>query len=151
MPNLFFNPDASYKNYGVDGDIVPVIADRDNDGVIEPADGDFVMLIFGMRRGGSAYYALDVTNKNSPKVKWRVGSAAFGRAGALNDPGDPRQVVFSVLPGHGVVIAEKWVPDKVPFQVIWEYMDAGRLEIEAPIPLGPLDFVPDAAGRMAML
>ncbi len=79
LPSLFFNPDASYKNYGVDGDIVPVIADRDNDGVIEPADGDFVMLIFGMRRGGSAYYALDVTNKNSPKVKWRVDSAAFGQ------------------------------------------------------------------------
>jgi hypothetical protein len=76
--------------------------------------------------------------------------AAFGRAEALNDPADRRQVVFTVLPGHGVVIAEKWVPGKVPFQVIWEYMDAGRLEIEAPIPQGPLDFVPDAAGRMVL-
>ncbi len=77
---LFFNPDASYKNYGVDGDIVPVVADRDEDGVIEPADGDFVHIIFGMRRGGSAFYSLDVTNKNSPKVNWRIDASAFGQS-----------------------------------------------------------------------
>ena len=33
---LFFNLDATYKNYGVDGDIVPVIRDVDGDGEIEP-------------------------------------------------------------------------------------------------------------------
>ncbi len=80
LPNLFFNPDASFKNYGVDGDIVPITADRDNDGIIEPADGDFVYIIFGMRRGGSAYYALDVTNKNSPTVKWRIDATEFGQS-----------------------------------------------------------------------
>jgi hypothetical protein len=61
---------------------------------------------------------------------------AFARAGALRDPADPRQVVFTVLPGHGVVLVEKWQPGKVPFQLIWEYMDAGYLEIEAPVPQG---------------
>jgi len=32
---------------------------------------------------------------------------AFARSEALQNPEDPRQVVFTVLPGHGVVIVEK--------------------------------------------
>jgi hypothetical protein len=76
--------------------------------------------------------------------------AAFSRSEALNNPDDPRQVVFTVLPGHGIVIAEKWVPGKVPFQVIWEYMDAGFLVVEDLIPQGPLQFVPTASGRMVL-
>ena len=80
LPSLFFDPDSSFKNYGVDGDIVAVTADRDNDGVIEPADGDFVHIIFGMRRGGSAYYNIDVTNKNSPQVMWQISAAEFGQS-----------------------------------------------------------------------
>jgi type IV pilus assembly protein PilY1 len=76
---LFFDPASSYKNYGVDGDIVPVIADRNKNGIIETADGDFVYIIFGMRRGGDAYYALDVTDKNNPDLKWRISSPEFGQ------------------------------------------------------------------------
>jgi hypothetical protein len=71
---------------------------------------------------------------------------AFSRAESLRNPDDPRRVVFTVLPGHGVVIAEKWVVGKAPLQTIWEYMDAGYLEIQNQIPQGLLDFVPDPAG-----
>jgi type IV pilus assembly protein PilY1 len=67
---LFFNQDSTVKNYGIDGDIVPAINDVDGDGVIETADGDFVIIVFGMRRGGNGYYALDVTNKTSPVLLW---------------------------------------------------------------------------------
>ena len=80
LPALFFNSDAAFKNYGVDGDIVPVVADRDMDGIIEPADGDFVYIMFGMRRGGNAFYMLDVTDKNSPAVKWRVDITGSGQS-----------------------------------------------------------------------
>jgi hypothetical protein len=73
---------------------------------------------------------------------------AFARSEALLDPEDPRQVVFTILPGHGIVIVEKWVPDKVPFQVIWEYMDEGLLEIDNLVPQGALTFSPDAYGLM---
>jgi len=79
LPSLYINADSPFKNYGVDGDIVSVIADRDRDGVIEPGDDDFVYLIFGMRRGGNSYYAMDVTNRNSPKVLWRTSAAEFGQ------------------------------------------------------------------------
>jgi type IV pilus assembly protein PilY1 len=80
LPNLFFNPDSAFKQYGIDGDIVAVTADRDNDGVVEVADGDFVYIIFGMRRGGNGFYALDVTNKYNPKVVWRVAAPEFGQS-----------------------------------------------------------------------
>lgn len=63
--------------------------------------------------------------------------AAFARAQALQNPADPRQVVFTILPTHGVFIVEKWAPGKAPFQLIWEAMDAGHLQIESRIPQGP--------------
>jgi len=105
LPRLYFNSEAPYKFYGVDGDIVPVVADRNNNGTIEPADGDFVYIMFGMRRGGSAYYLLDVTDKASPRVKWRISAPEFGQTWSrptvakidINDPGlnaDKAVVVF---------------------------------------------------------
>jgi type IV pilus assembly protein PilY1 len=79
LPMYYINAEAPFKFYGVDGDIVPVVADRDNDGIIESVDGDFVYIMFGMRRGGDAYYLLDVTDRNNPVVKWRVSVPGFGQ------------------------------------------------------------------------
>lgn len=75
---------------------------------------------------------------------------AFSRSAALCNPADPRQVVFTVLPGHGIVIVEKWAPGKVPFQVIWEFMDQGIIDIDNLVPQGPLTFVPNEQGRMVI-
>jgi len=72
---------------------------------------------------------------------------AFSRAECLRHPADPRQVAFTILPGHGVVMAEKWIEAKRPFQVIWEYMDAGYLEIQSRVPQGALTFTVGADGR----
>jgi hypothetical protein len=65
---------------------------------------------------------------------------AFARSESLKNPSDPRQVVFTVLPGHGVVMVEKWQPEKVPFQLIWEFMDSGILQIESRIPQGAMAY-----------
>jgi type IV pilus assembly protein PilY1 len=93
---LLFNPSSQYKSYGIDGDVVPVFLDRDDDGVID--GDDFAYIVFGLRRGGSSYYALDVTDKNSPKLLWNVSHPGVGQSwsrptitrvnvddGALND------------------------------------------------------------------
>jgi type IV pilus assembly protein PilY1 len=80
LPKLFFNPKSSFKNYGVDGDIVPVVKDVNRNGVIDPADGDFVYILFGMRRGGDSYYALDVTIRSRPIIKWRISSPEMGES-----------------------------------------------------------------------
>jgi type IV pilus assembly protein PilY1 len=80
LTRLYFDPGAKYKQYGIDGNVVPVVKDVDRDGIIEPADGDFVYLIFGMRRGGQTYYALDVSDKNTPKLMWTYDTAQTGES-----------------------------------------------------------------------
>lgn len=69
IPFMAENPKlgASKRRYGVDGPIT-VWKDDGGDGRIDT--GDKVILYFGLRRGGNAYYALDVTNVNSPKLLW---------------------------------------------------------------------------------
>ena len=81
LPNikdLYFNRNVDYKNYGLDGDVVPVVADINRDGIIEPGT-DFVYIVFGMRRGGDRYYMLDVTNPNDPHIKWIKTFPEFGQ------------------------------------------------------------------------
>lgn len=68
---LLANDASAQKHYGIDGNLrLQVIGD--NDGTIDPASGDKVYLFFGLRRGGRAYYALDVTNPDSPELMWRL-------------------------------------------------------------------------------
>jgi len=78
MADLYYDETINYKQYGIDGDIVPVFADRNHNGQIDIGQ-DFVYLVFGMRRGGNNYYALDVTNKNAPKLKWIRNYPEFGQ------------------------------------------------------------------------
>lgn len=67
--------------YGVDGVPVAFVIDNNADGTITHTascttgadDCDKVYVYFGLRRGGKAYYALDVSNPdNPPKVLWRI-------------------------------------------------------------------------------
>jgi hypothetical protein len=76
----------------------------------------------------------------STDAQYRAVQEAFSHSFALQHAQDPRQVVFTVLPGHGVVIVEKWVEGKAPFQVIWEAMDNKAIEITNYIPQGPFEF-----------
>ncbi|MBS3783096.1 MAG: hypothetical protein KGY78_01495 [Anaerolineae bacterium] len=75
---------------------------------------------------------------------------AFAQAEALQNPEDPRRVVFTVLPGHGIVVVEKWVAGAAPFQTIWETMDAGSLEIDKRVPQGPIDYVSTGDGMQVV-
>jgi hypothetical protein len=47
-------------------------------------------------------------------------------------------------------MVEKWVPGKAPFQVIWEYIDAGHLEIDNMVPQGVMSFSEGKDGRMEL-
>ncbi len=73
---------------------------------------------------------------------------AFARAESLQNPDDPRTLAFTIVPCHGVIIVEKWVPGKAPFQEIWEAMDGGALEMSLAVPQGPFTYVPGPDGRM---
>jgi hypothetical protein len=96
-----------------------------------------------------AYYHYPVSC--STEAQARAINAAFGHSEALCYPDDPRQVVFTVLPGHGVVIVEKWVAGKAPFQVMWELMDSGQLQVVNLVPQGPLTFEPVEEGMMKLV
>ncbi|HEX2139288.1 MAG TPA: hypothetical protein VHG33_06215, partial [Woeseiaceae bacterium] len=80
MNRLYFDPDSTFKHYGIDGSIVPVVFDEDNDGNIESGEGDFVYLVFGLRRGGNSYYALDVTDRAAPELLWLKQYPEFGQS-----------------------------------------------------------------------
>ncbi|MBL9080090.1 MAG: hypothetical protein JNL08_21535 [Planctomycetes bacterium] len=67
-------------------------------------------------------------------------TAAFARSQALRDPNDPRTVVFSILPGHGLLMAEKWVPGTEPFDELLAAMDSGRVEVSHGVPQGPMHY-----------
>ncbi len=78
LPGLMLNGNSTYKQYGIDGDIVPVVADLDDNGIID--GDDFIYVIFGLRRGGSTYYALDVTDKDAPELLWTASYPEFGQS-----------------------------------------------------------------------
>lgn len=80
----------------------------------------------------------------------RAIAAAFARSAALRDPEDPRSVAFTVLPGHGLVMAEKWIAGKAPFQTCWEFMDTGYIQVENHIPQGLMEYVRGGAGLMIL-
>lgn len=80
--------DASTKHpYGVDGAPTAYLLDANGDGNIDPTSCatiagssycDKVWLFFGLRRGGSAYYALDLTNPDEPKLMWKITNTTTG-------------------------------------------------------------------------
>jgi len=88
--------------YTFDGAPVAFIQDKNLNGSIEL--GDKVYLYTGMRRGGKAYYALDVTNPEMPKLMWTIENsgdfAELGytfsnpRVGMVNTGSGPLPVVM---------------------------------------------------------
>ncbi|MEN8196842.1 MAG: PilC/PilY family type IV pilus protein [Pseudomonadota bacterium] len=56
--------------YGVDGAPVAYFEDSNFNGTIEA--GEKVFMYFGLRRGGKAYYAMDVSNPESPRLMWTI-------------------------------------------------------------------------------
>lgn len=93
-----------------------------------------------------SYHKYTVTCASDAQAKAII--ATFSRAQALRNPDDPRTLVFTIVPCHGVVIVEKWVPGKVAFQEIWEAIDTGALEIALSVPQGPFGYRPGEDGRM---
>ncbi len=86
LPNLttlYDNSITQKHPYGLDGSITRWVYDANRDGDIKQSDGDHVYLYFGMRRGGDHYYALDVTDRDNPKLMWILngGASPYGEMG----------------------------------------------------------------------
>ncbi len=106
--DLYVDDNVDYKNYGIDGDLVPIINDVNDDGQIDVGT-DFVYLVFGMRRGGDNYYMLDVTDKNRPELKWIKTFPAIGQSWStpvvarvdINAPGQTNALNAVLILGGG--------------------------------------------------
>jgi type IV pilus assembly protein PilY1 len=79
LPNLQYLHGAEH-NFYVDGTPTAYVYDANHNGVIESGNGDKVVILFGLRRGGSAYYALDVTDPLAPKYLWEINSSGSSEA-----------------------------------------------------------------------
>jgi type IV pilus assembly protein PilY1 len=71
--DLYYNDAITDRTYGLDGNIRVLKHEVNDNGVLEPLLGERVYLYFGMRRGGSEYFGLDVTDRNAPTLLFRVG------------------------------------------------------------------------------
>lgn len=81
LTTLYNNPPSPTRSYSLDGDVRVFKYDVDQDGLVEPDDGDKVYLFFGTGRGGSAYYSLDVTGREKPVFRWMKTSDDYPRLG----------------------------------------------------------------------
>ncbi|MFB2857525.1 pilus assembly protein [Aeromonas allosaccharophila] len=77
------NDESSTHVFGVDSSPVALIKDTNQNGVIKASEGDFVWIFFGLRSGGKNYYALDITNRDAPTLKWSLtpDTAGFAQLG----------------------------------------------------------------------
>ncbi len=65
--------------YGVDGAPTVLLDDTNGDRSYVAADGDRVYVYFGLRRGGKAYYGLDVSNPSAaPSLLWKITQTTGG-------------------------------------------------------------------------
>ena len=69
------------KVYGMD--LTPTIYHDDSNGDGKVNSGEDVWAFVGMRRGGRSYYALDISDKNSPSLLWTIkgGEGDFANLG----------------------------------------------------------------------
>ncbi len=64
-------PDSSVHQYGMD--LSPIAIKVYQSGSVQK-----IIAIVGMRRGGSSYYALDITSPDSPTLAWKIDSSSTG-------------------------------------------------------------------------
>jgi type IV pilus assembly protein PilY1 len=64
--------DGLSHQYYVDSSPKVYFYDVDKDGIVDTSDGDKMILICGERKGGTSYFALDVTDPSTPQYLWRI-------------------------------------------------------------------------------
>lgn len=89
MPKEFFNIikplrenySTANKVYGIDGRITSHIRDINGNGIVDGSDT--VWIFFGLRRGGTSYYGMNITDPAAPKLMWKIdaNTSGFGELG----------------------------------------------------------------------
>jgi len=92
------NYSSADKVYGIDGKITSYILDGNGDGIVNGTDK--VWIFFGLRRGGSSYYALDITDPANPSLKWHIDNSMTGFTKIGQSWSQPK-IAFSKLNSSG--------------------------------------------------
>ncbi|WP_406664370.1 hypothetical protein [Gallaecimonas sp. GXIMD1310] len=94
---LRVNSESDTKVYSMDLSPAAYVYDHNDNGIIETSDGDKVWAYIGQRRGGRAYYGLDISNPDSPSRLWRIDNTSAG----MSELGQTWSVpVIAHIPGH---------------------------------------------------
>lgn len=95
------SPKVYFKDVNGNG-IIETNVDSDGDEDVDDDDRDRVILVCGERKGGTSYFALDVTVPESPVFLWRVNArndAVSGKVGLVNVTGTFEQGESLVFAG----------------------------------------------------
>jgi type IV pilus assembly protein PilY1 len=109
--------EGSTHQYYVDSSPKAYFHDVDGDGIVDSSDGDKIILVCGQRKGGTSYFALDVTDPLAPQYLWRIdrsnsttgileldpASILINNGGSFQD-GDPLRI-YKGYPDWGPEIA----------------------------------------------
>lgn len=63
---------SGVRHAGLDAELRTLVVDRNADGRVDAGAGERAILYFGLRRGGRAYLAVDVTEPDAPRVLWTL-------------------------------------------------------------------------------
>lgn len=61
---------TTLRDHGIDGPLVLHRHDPDGDGRIDPAAGEYLLLLVALGRGGNGYSALDISAPFDPRILW---------------------------------------------------------------------------------
>ena len=115
--------DSSPKAYieDVNGNgIIEVDVDSDGDGDLDDDDKDRVILVCGERKGGTSYFALDVTDPSAPLFLWRINPYDDAETGTLkladvNGTFEDNEVLTGSL-GGGATVEGALVGDRLRYE-----------------------------------
>ncbi|GAP74861.1 type IV fimbrial biogenesis protein PilY1 [Pseudoalteromonas sp. SW0106-04] len=89
--------DSAEKVYGMDGPISLFFDDKGQPNVVDA--GDRVWAYFAMRRGGSSYYAMDITDPDNPTLLWQISDQTPGFA-ELGQSWSRAEVIYANIDGY---------------------------------------------------
>ncbi|UCF83666.1 MAG: hypothetical protein JSV50_21295 [Desulfobacteraceae bacterium] len=75
--------EGTSHQYFVDSSPKAYFEDVNKNGVIDSGEGDRIILVCGERKGGTSYFALDVTDPSAPLFLWRINQYDDAEVGAL--------------------------------------------------------------------
>lgn len=85
VPSELFSSQTSLKEDGLGKvygmDLTPTIYHDDSNGDGKVNSGEDAWAFFGMRRGGSSYYAFDISDPSALKLLWKAGTADYAKLG----------------------------------------------------------------------